>query len=154
MSSINYYFDAGVFVAHFSNEKGRADVVNELLDEADAGRISIITSSITLTEVVKVKGCKPLNKQDEKILTEFFDHAYIRLVDATRDVCEAARHLMWKYPSLKHKDAIHLASALTFSKRGYLDALFSYDSDFTNLNGVLTNKFKITEPYLKEPKLL
>jgi len=154
MSSINHYWDAGVFVAYFNGEKGRVEIIEELLDEAEAGRVSIITSSFTLVEVIKLKGSKPLNKKDEKTLSEFFDHAYIRLVDATRDVCESARRLIWKYPALKPKDAVHLASALAFSKRAYLDAIFSYDGDFICLNGVLTNKFKIMEPYMKEPRLL
>jgi hypothetical protein len=51
-----------------------------------------------------------------------------------RPIGEEARLLCWKYPKLKPKDAIHVASAL-FAK---VDALHSYDDDdLVSLNGQL-----------------
>lgn len=145
-----YYWDSSVFVAFLNEEEKRADIVESLLEEGRSGNIQIVTSSFTLVEVVKLRGHKPLSPKDEKMLREFFEYSFIKLVDATRKVCEDARMLIWKHAHLKPKDSVHLASALEFSKRLHLDALFSYDADFTKLNNVVTNAFEITTPYVHQ----
>ena len=155
MSELIYYFDSSVFVAFFNDEqeKQRADTVEQLLDEAEAGKISIVTSSFALVEVLKLQGHKPISAVDEEKIVSFFEYPFIRLVDATRDVCENARRLIWSHTSLHPKDAVHLASALAFSQREHLDGLFSYDGHFLKLNGVVTTKFSFTEPFIKQMKL-
>lgn len=155
MKELIYYWDSSVFVAFFNDEqeKQRAVMVEQLLDEAEAGRISIVTSSFALVEVLKLQGHKPLSASDEEKIVTFFEYPFIRLVDATRDVCEDARRLIWSHTSLQPKDAVHLASALTYSRREHLDGLFSYDGDFLKLNGVVTTKFPITEPFMKQLNL-
>src|SRR6266481_1558332 len=93
------YWDSGVFVAYFNDEPGRADVVEQLLEEAHAGKITIITSSFAFVEVLRLKNRKRLTEKDEKMLNEFFQYPFIKPIDAMRGVCEAARHLIWKHPS-------------------------------------------------------
>ncbi len=145
-----YYWDSSVFVAFFSDEPHRADVVEQLLEEATAGRITIVTSSFANVEVLKVEGHAPLTEADEKKTSDFFEYPFIRFVDATRSLCDEARHLIWKYPALQPKDAVHLASALAYSERANLDGLFSYDQHFLKLNGMITKKFPIVEPLMKQ----
>lgn len=155
MSELIYYFDSSVFVSFFNNEqeKKRADIVEQVLNEAHAGRAAVVTSSFALVEVLKLKGHTPLAKEDEDKIVDFFQYPFIRLVDATRDVCEHARRLIWSYPALHPKDAVHLASALTFAGRAHLDGLFSYDNDFIKLNGIITKQFPIVEPFMKQMNL-
>src|SRR5208283_362176 len=155
MKELMYYWDSSVFVAFFNDEqeKQRADMVEQLLDEAEAGRISIVTSSFALVEVSKLQGHKPLSASDERKIVDFFEYPFIHLVDATRDICEDARRLIWSHPSLFPKDAVHLASALAYAQREHLDGLFSYDDDFLKLNGVITTKFPVTQPFMKQMKL-
>src|ERR1039457_1395070 len=107
MSEPNVYFDSSVFMSFFNNEeeKKRADIVEQILNEAHAGRLSVVTSSFALVEVLKVKGHRPLDADDEDKIVEFFQYPFIRLVDATRDVCENARRLIWSHPALEPKDA-------------------------------------------------
>src|SRR5437660_985675 len=126
-----YYWDAVVFCAFFnaSFEKDRAAIVYELLKNAEAGNLEIITSTFTLVEVLKVDRQHPLSKDAEAKIVAFFENPYIHFVIADRLICEEARHLIWKYPALEPKDSVHLASALSFSKRENLDALFSFDKD-------------------------
>lgn len=153
MSEETYYWDSGVFVAFFNDEPNRADTVEQLLNEARAGRIKIVTSSFALVEVLKVQGHKPLSAADENKIVDFFQYPFIGFVDATRVLCERARHLIWQNASLKPKDAVHFASALTYADQEHLDGLFSYDNDFLKLNKVVTNKFSITMPILKQQLL-
>lgn len=150
MSQLTQYWDSTVFVAFFNREPRRSDLVKQLLEEAESGNITIITSSFALVEVLKVEGHKPLSAEAEAKIVDFFEHEFIRIVDATRTVCEDARHLIWQYPALHPKDSVHLASALTYAKRAALDHLFSYDTDFLKLNGKITTKFPILEPFISQ----
>lgn len=150
MSLHTQYWDSSVFVAFFNDETGRADTIETLLNEAKDGKITIITSAFACVEVLKLKDQKALTKESEQMISDFFQYPFIKIVDATRGVCEAARHLIWKYPSLKPKDSVHLASALAYVEREYLDVLFSYDKGFLDLDGVITQKFHIKEPYIEQ----
>ena len=149
MSLHTQYWDSGVFVAYF-NDEGRADTVETLLNDGIDGKLTVITSAFACVEVLKLKDHKHLSKEHEQMISDFFEYPFIKIVDATRGVCEAARHLIWKHPGLKPKDAVHLASALAYVEREYLDVLFSYDSDFLKLDGAITQKFHIKEPYIEQ----
>lgn len=148
MSSLTQYWDSTVFVSFFNREEGHSDLVKQLLEEAKSGHITIVTSSFAEVEVLKVEGHKPLSEVIEGKIDGFFEHEFIKVVDATRIVCRDARHLIWKYPGLQPKDAVHLASALTYAKRASLDGLFSYDNDFLKLDGKITTKFPIVQPFI------
>jgi len=68
-------------------------------------------------------------------------------------VCERARQLVWKY-GLKPKDAVHVATAEFAAKIVIIHELFSWDSDFTKLNGKIpTIPFDLREPHMKQPLL-
>jgi predicted nucleic acid-binding protein len=140
-----FYWDSTVFVAFFNAEPG-GENVRELLDEAEAGEIFIITSSFTLVEVIKLKGKTPILVTEQDEITEFFKKDYFRFVDATRKVTEAARSLIWKSPGLWPKDAVHLASAIEFASKEKLDCIHSYDKDFLRLNGKLPVLCPVQEP--------
>jgi predicted nucleic acid-binding protein len=144
-----------VFCAFFNAafEPERAAIVRELLKSAEAGEIKIITSSFTLVEVLKVDRKRPLSKAAEDKISAFFEKPYINLVNLDRIVGEAARHLIWKYSHLMPKDSVHLASAIYYSQSEALDALFSFDTDFTKLHGKVTRQFPISKPYINQPSL-
>jgi predicted nucleic acid-binding protein len=150
MSLHTQYWDSGVFCAYFNDESDRADVVEKLLNDGVDGRLTIITSSFACVEVLKMKDHTHLSKKDENTISDFFEYPFIKMVDATRAVCESARHLIWKHHGLKPKDAVHMASAMAYVEREYLDVLFSYDTDFLSLDGALTQKFHIKEPYIEQ----
>ena len=48
------YLDANVFIAYLANEAGRASVVASLLEDAERGRIELLTSVLSVTEVAFV----------------------------------------------------------------------------------------------------
>jgi predicted nucleic acid-binding protein len=149
------YWDAGVFCSFFNArfEPARASIVRALLEDAEAGRIVIVTSTVSLAEVLKVDREHPLTKASEDKIVAFFEKPYIRLVSADRLICEAARQLIWRHSALEYKDAIHLASAIQYSRRASLDALFAWDEDFTKLNGKIGAAFPISEPFIEQPSL-
>ncbi len=150
MSVKNQYWDSSCFVAYLNDESGRADVIENLLNEGTEGKLTVITSTFACVEVLKLKEHKHLSAEQEAMISDLFQYPFIKLVDATRGICEAARHLIWKHSVLKPKDAVHLASALAYAQREPLDVLFSYDNDFLNLDGQITQKFHIKEAYVEE----
>lgn len=125
-------------------------MVEALLNEGLEGKLTVITSAFACVEVLKLKNHKHLSKEDEDMISDFFQYPFIKLVDATRGICEAARHLIWKHSGLKPKDAVHMASALAYAQREPLDFLFSYDTDFLDLDGTLTQKFHIKDPFIEQ----
>lgn len=71
MSKFCFYWDSGVFCSFFSDEPGRADLVEELLEDAHQGAITIVTSTFALTEVIKVKGHRQISEEDEQRVIDF-----------------------------------------------------------------------------------
>jgi predicted nucleic acid-binding protein len=68
MSSRTYYWDSSVFVGYFNDEEKRADVIEQLLNEATDGKITIITSAFACVEVLKLKNHAQLSKSHEEMI--------------------------------------------------------------------------------------
>jgi predicted nucleic acid-binding protein len=124
------YWDSGCFLALFNNEIGRIDNCKSVLMAAERGDLRVITSALTLTEVIKIKGSKSLPPEQEDTIRAFFEHEWIVVRDVDRFIAEQARDFIWKH-KLAPYDAIHLATAYKH-KLQHLDA---YDTDLTKLNG-------------------
>ncbi len=119
------YWDASAFIAILNQEEDRVQQCAAVLNEADRGRIVIATSAVTLTEVVKMRGERPLGRDRAEDIRRFFMHEYISLRDADRAICELAQDLIWDHHRLGYKDAIHIATAL----RWQIPRLDTFDDD-------------------------
>ncbi|MSU48526.1 MAG: PIN domain-containing protein [Opitutus sp.] len=148
-----HYWDSGVFCSYFNKEKGRYSVIIDLLKDAHSGKSEIVTSSFTLVEVLYVKNGTPIKQSQEEMLELFFQYPFIKIVNAERSICERARQFVWKY-GMKPKDAVHIATAEFAGKIVTIHDLFSWDSDFTGLNGKIPSvTFPIREPYVDQALL-
>lgn len=131
-------------MAVFNKEAGRLDKCQSVLFAAERGELRIVTSALTLTEVIKIKG-KPITADKEDRIRAFFEHEWIIVQNVDRFIAEQARDFIWKY-SLQPYDAIHLATAY----RMKLQHLDTYDrADLGKLDGKLgAPPMKIGEPPL------
>ena len=102
---------------------------------AAEGRVRIVTSTLTLTEVVKAKGQPRLKKDAEQRVRNFFKHEYIVLMEVDRRTAEAARQLIWDHEALNHKDAIHVATAV----RAQVTQLDTFDEGLIKLSATIGN---------------
>jgi len=120
------YWDASVFHAMFGAEAGRVEGCKTIEKQAREGLVQIYTSAVSFVECVWIKG-KPdkFDPSHEKLLSDYFGHKYIRIITCDRVMAEQARQLIWKFPHLRPKDAIHVASALSQQ----VDVLHTYDQD-------------------------
>lgn len=143
-----YYWDSSCFIAFFKPEPHRVDAVTQFLDEADAGEVIIVTSFMTITEVLRIGDSKnPTHEAQQKII-RFFQKDYFEWVNFDRGIAERARDLMWKHDGLKSKDAVHIASAVEATLQGVqLNAVHAYDGMFSSLSGKIDGlKCKMEHP--------
>lgn len=142
-----YYWDSSVFCSFLSEEENRCPIVQDLLHEAHAGRLEIVTSSFALIEVLRLKDHEKIPEQAQEQLKTFFEYPFIKIVNADREVCEVARNYVWKY-RMASKDAVHMATAEIASRVTDIHGLFSWDDDFVRLNEKTHLKFPISHPFI------
>jgi len=145
------YWDASAFIAHLNKEEERVDTCEAILELARRGEVLIATSAVTLTEVVKLEGKRPIGRDRASKIREFFKHEWISVRDADRKVAEMAQDLLWDYPALDYKDAIHVATAI----RWQIGCLETYDEDhLLPLNGRIGQPALVIRlPHAKQPVL-
>lgn len=132
MASDRRYWDSNAFLGWLNDEKDKASDCEGVLAAAEEGKIEIVTSALTLTEVIKKKGEKPIPRESEQKIRDFFEQPWIIVRDVDRFVAERARDLIWTH-GLKGADAIHLATALRLG----LTIMDTYDEKLIALNGKL-----------------
>lgn len=132
------YWDSDAFLGHFNGEPDKATACESVIEAAEAGRILIVTSALTLAEVLYVKGTKRMTPEKREKISGFFKQPYISVQNVTRKIAEMARDLYWDH-GVRPKDAIHVATALTYR----LPELNTFDKNLLKLDG------KIGDPALK-----
>ena len=80
----------------FNGEAGRLENCKSILLAAERRELRIVTSALTLTEVIKIKG-KPILADAEDRIRAFFEHEWIVVRDVDRFIAEQAREFIWKY---------------------------------------------------------
>lgn len=132
-SGLRRYWDSCNFISLIvEDEADRAEICQHILDDAAAGKTVIITSTLTIAEVIRMRGNPILTEDEETTIAGFFQHSYILLHDVTRIVAENARRLARQH-GLRPNDAIHLATALLSDA----DVFESWNkNDFDRIQGV------------------
>lgn len=77
MSIPRRYWDSSVFLAWLLPEPEREDACRSVLRAAEDGEIELVTSALTLTEVIKLRGKPELKREYEATITKFFEQEYI-----------------------------------------------------------------------------
>jgi predicted nucleic acid-binding protein len=148
-AGLSLYWDACVFLSAINANRERLPIITALLDDCDAGNLSIYTSYLSVTEVAFAESEKTTSVLDdtieEKINKLWQPPSPINLVEVDPFVIWNAKALMRKAIrkswSLKPADAIHLATA----QRIGVSYFHTYDTGklarFSDLTG-----FPIEEP--------
>lgn len=145
------YWDAGPFIAWLKQETrdDRAARCEPVIRAAERGRMLLVTSSVSLVEVVKLdeKGARiNVGKEAEAKITAFFRQPYILIRDHDFRTAELSRRLIWEY-DLSTRDAIHAATALRWN----MTQLDTFDGGLLALDGNLgPPPLRITVPELPE----
>lgn len=126
-----------MFLAWFAPEEGRVPSVEKLFHRARSGEVLIVTSALTLVEVL---GIKKRNAPKDRIpeaerekVEDLFTNPWIMVSALTRRTSELARELAWEH-NLLPNDAIHAATAILEEA----PLLYSYDTDLLSLGEITT----------------
>lgn len=143
------YWDSDCFLGWLQAEDGKVNLCREVLNRAAAGEIEIVTSTLTIAEVLNLKGHPPIASEKRQQVVDFFKRSYIVPITITRRIAEDSRELVWDQGILP-KDALHVASAL----RAKVDILNTFDEGLLKKSLQLGNpKLPILKPQVKQPDL-
>lgn len=137
------YWDSDAFLGWLQEEPGKAELCAGTLERAKAGEVAIITSALTVAEVLWLRNHPRIPKEKAETLRKFFRHSYIKVQNVTRSISESAQDLVWDH-GVKPKDAIHVATALKINR---ISALETFDDDLLKLtNTIGTPPLQIRKP--------
>lgn len=154
------YWDTCVFVAYLNAEPGRADLIDQLLNEAqEPPRRRIFTSIVTAVEISHLAREKTAGKLDplaEAQIDALLRQPPVVTVELAQPVIDAARRLMRlaleRGYNPKPIDAIHLATAIWLLENGVPIVRFlTYDKGLPKYASLLG--IPISEPAVEQPKL-
>ena len=112
------YLDSSVYLAFLKGETKqaasgltRAELARRILSSAEAGKLEIFTSAVTIVEVRRV-GNSPIRFQPNALdaINAIFERTSTKMVEVSRELALRAQALATGY-GLRTMDAIHLASA-------------------------------------------
>lgn len=125
------YWDSVCFLGWLQDEIDKVDACREVLDECEAGRLLIVTSALTLAEVLAMRGKPRIPTTDLTKVEAFFRRSYIDIHSVTRRTAEDARSLVWN-DNIAPKDAIHIATAIRLG----LDEFHTFDGPLIAKSGL------------------
>ncbi|MDE0047824.1 MAG: PIN domain-containing protein [Chloroflexota bacterium] len=114
------YWDSCVYLDFLRGGHPNRAHLRAVLRDWEVGKVTLVTSTLTIAEVLYVPGIQPSVRLDESRRNELMDpfrptgDRKLTLVELTRPIAEAARDLCWSR-GIRPKDAVHVASALAAS---------------------------------------
>lgn len=137
------YWDSDCFLGWLAGETDKEAACRSVLRDAEAGLLRIVTSTLTLTEVIKLKKRTKLSVESQPKVDAFFKQPYIAVRQLDRRTAELARRMVWEH-GFSPKDSVHVATAV-LAKVEYLD---SFDEDLIKKSRTIGNPpITIGHPY-------
>jgi predicted nucleic acid-binding protein len=130
------YWDAVTFLGWLSEEVEKVPDCRPVLEAAEAGTVTLVTSALTMAEVLWIKGKPKIDASHARKIEAFFRHSWIVVREVDRFIAEDARELVWN-KNIKPKDAVHLATALRQDVP--FDQFDTFDEGLIKLSGTLGN---------------
>lgn len=150
------YLDACAVIAYIQDEANRSHMMQCVLDDGLAGRLELVTSTLSIAEVAFYAGERPavLVEASKQIDALWVPSSPIKLIDMSQALARDARQIMRKAVEKgiscpKPPDAIHLASAA----RHGCTQLFTYEEASTRRAWERLTGIEVCEPISKTPQL-
>lgn len=159
-----FYWDSNVWISQIQNEtsvrlkdgtvENRVLLGRPIIENAERGQAEIVTSTLSLVEVIKPSRQDSTGLDNNRKIEAFFENDYILLVHLNIEVVTKARELMQaRHAGLKPPDALHIASAIIANA----DEMHAFDGNVLDLNGKLERadgkKLIICKPSMGGPSL-
>lgn len=127
-------WDSNAFLGWLAGEPDKVDRCRRVIESAETGNVRILTSALTIAEVLWVRGQERIPADSAARVEAFFRHEWIVVRELDRFIAEAARALVWNH-NVKPKDAVHLATALRRDVQ--IEQLDTFDEPLIRLSGKL-----------------
>jgi predicted nucleic acid-binding protein len=118
------YWDACCFIGRIQRESDKIADLEQLTTLAEDGKLLIVTSTLTIAEVLYEPGNEGPDGKKIRLISTYFEHPWIVLRALDRRTAEMAADVRVVH-KLKIADAIHVATAL----RWKVKFLHTYDND-------------------------
>jgi len=113
------YLDASVLLSYVNDAPERADMIQDLLEDAESGKAHLMTSILSIAEVAYISPGQQwsVNAEDESVIDELWaPESPVKLAEVSRCVAHQARSIIRKARSnetarVRSVDAVHLATA-------------------------------------------
>lgn len=149
MSFERRYWDSDCFLGWLQAEADKVDLCRQVLNRAESGEIRIITSALTIAEVLNLRGHENIPADRRQQVVDFFKKSFISPVSITRRIAERSRDLVWDN-GIAPKDALHVATAMY----AQVPVLNTFDKGLINKSyRVGSPPLLIEEPQLAQPDL-
>ncbi|MHB8390531.1 MAG: type II toxin-antitoxin system VapC family toxin [Acidobacteriaceae bacterium] len=112
------YWDANAFLGLLNGETDKVASCEDVWKAGERGLLIIVTSTLTVAEVIYVKGASKLDVSKRPSVNNFFRVAHIVQKPLTRIIAELARDVVWD-SNVKPKDAVHIATSAYFKIREF-----------------------------------
>ena len=143
------YWDSDCFLGWFNAEADKEAYCRDVLEEAEAGKLLLVTSALTIAEVLALRGQPRIPPANREKVEAFFRKDYIAVRSVTRRISESARALVWDH-NIKPKDAIHVATAIDAK----LSLMNTFDEHLWKRSGKIGEpKLIIERPSVRQTKL-
>src|SRR5262245_14246042 len=121
----------------------------EVLQAAETGKVIIVTSALTIAEVLALRGRTKIPADARASVIAFFRADYIVVRNITRRVAEKAREHVWDH-GIAPKDALHVATAIDAG----LSLLNTFDEGLLRHSGSSAlSGLGIQKPAFIEPRI-
>lgn len=143
------YWDSDCFLGWLLSEPDKRDSCAEVLAEAEEGKLIIVTSALTVAEVLALRYQPKIPSAKRELVENFFKNDWIAVRPLTRLISEKARDLVWDH-GIMPKDACHVATALSIP----VGALHTFDRDLIAKSETVSGspKLKISRPQVISPR--
>lgn len=134
------YWDSAAFLGllNKAEDSDKCSKCEDVWISAQKGKIMIVTSTLTVAEVIYMKGARKLDPKKRPLVNNFFRQNHLSIKPLTRRISELARDVVWD-TIVKPKDAVHVATA-AFYKVG---TLHTFDGDLLDLKTIDVDGFVV-----------
>jgi hypothetical protein len=140
------YWDSATFLALLNKDDSPKDceLCEDVWSECERGLTLLVTSTLTIAEVIFMKGTPKLDPAKRPLVNNYFRAEHIILKPLTRTIAELARDVVWDI-NINPKDAIHIATAVTYK----IGIIHTFDKGLLNRNTLNVQGFtlNIRQPY-------
>ena len=151
------YLDANVLLSYVNDAPERADVVQSLMEDAEDGKVHLLTSNLSIAEVAYIASDQEpsYGTDDEATIDELWTpDSPVKLAEFSRLVAHRARSIIRRARDnetarVRSADAIHLATA----EINDCGRFYTYEGANIRNGWNALIQADVSEPYVDAPRL-